>query len=217
MLLPHGFEGQGPEHSSARLERFLTLCAEDNMHVCNVTTPAQYFHVLRRQIKHATQKPLIIMTPKSLLRLSEAKSPKEDFVSGKFHEILDDNLIADISAIERIILTSGKVYYELVKFRKDNSINNSAIIRVEQYYPFNTESLKKILNSYPNVKKIIWVQEEPKNMGAWNFISQRIFDVISTGKKLYYAGRPESASPAAGSAKISSQQQKELVEQAFKI
>jgi multifunctional 2-oxoglutarate metabolism enzyme len=217
LLLPHGFEGQGPEHSSARLERFLTLCAEGNMHVCNVTTPAQYFHVLRRQIIHSTQKPLVIMTPKSLLRLPDAKSPKEDFVNGKFHEILDDNFITDKSRIDRIILTSGKVFYDLKKFRKDNNISGSAIIRVEQYYPFKTELLEKFLSSYPNVKKIIWVQEEPKNMGAWNFISQRIFDVISNGKKLYYAGRPESASPAVGSAKISAQQQKDLVEKAFKI
>lgn len=217
MLLPHGFEGQGPEHSSARLERFLTLCAEDNMHVCNVTTPAQYFHVLRRQIKHSTQKPLVIMTPKSLLRLPDAKSPREDFVSGKFHEIIDDNLITNKSGIDRIILTSGKVYYELLKFRKDSNINNSAIIRFEQYYPFKGELLGNIISSYPKEKKIIWVQEEPKNMGAWNFISQRIYEAISTDKKLYYAGRPESASPAVGSAKISAQQQKDLVEEAFKI
>ena len=157
------------------------------------------------------------MTPKSLLRLPDAKSPREDFVSGKFHEILDDNLISEKNKVDRIILTSGKVYYELVKFRKDNSINNSAIIRVEQYYPFKGELLEKIISSYPKVKKIIWVQEEPKNMGAWNFISQRIFEVLSSGKKLYYAGRPESASPAAGSARISAQQQKDLVEQAFNI
>jgi 2-oxoglutarate dehydrogenase E1 component len=210
LLLPHGFEGQGPEHSSARLERFLTLCAEENMNVCNVTTPAQYFHVLRRQIRHSTQKPLVIMTPKSLLRLPDAKSPREDFVNGKFHEILDDNLTFDKSGVDRIILTSGKVYYDLIKYRKENKISNAAIIRIEQYYPFKHDLLEKILISYKNSNKIIWVQEEPKNMGAWNFISQRIFDVISTGKKLYYAGRPESASPAVGSAKISAQQQKDF-------
>jgi len=187
------------------------------MHLCNVTTPAQYFHVLRRQIKHATQKPLVIMTPKSLLRLPEAKSPKKEFIKGKFHEILDDHFLTDKNQVQRVILTSGKVYYDLLKYRNENKIENAAIIRFEQYYPFKGEFLEKIISSYPKVKKIIWVQEEPKNMGAWNFISQRIFDVISTGKKLYYAGRPESASPAAGSAKISAQQQKDLVEQAFKI
>ncbi len=217
MLLPHGFEGQGPEHSSARLERFLTLCAEENMHVCNITTPAQYFHVLRRQIKHSTQKPLVIMTPKSLLRLPEAKSPKADFVNGKFHEILDDHLSTNKDKIEKIILTSGKVYYDLLKYRKENKIDDAALIRVEQYYPFKYDLLEKIFNGYKNTNKIIWVQEEPKNMGAWNFISQRIFDVVSANKKLTYVGRPESASPAVGSAKISAQQQKELVEQAFKI
>lgn len=217
MLLPHGFEGQGPEHSSARLERFLTLCAEENIYVCNVTTPAQYFHVLRRQIKHSTQKPLVIMTPKSLLRLPEAKSPREDFINGKFHEILDDSIITDKSVINRVILTSGKVFYELVKFRKENDIKNCAIIRVEQYYPLKHDLLDKILTGYKNLNKIIWVQEEPKNMGAWNFISQRTFDVIPTGKKLYYAGRPESASPAVGSAKVSAQQQRDLIEEAFKI
>lgn len=217
MLLPHGFEGQGPEHSSARLERFLTLCAEENMNVCNLTTPAQYFHVLRRQIKHAERKPLVVLTLKSLLRMPEAKSPKEEFIEGKFHEILDDLFISDKHQVQRIILTSGKVYYDLLKYRKENKIGDTAIIRVEQYYPFKYELLNKILSGYTSSKKIVWIQEEPKNMGAWNFISQRIFNVISTSKKLYYAGRPESASPAVGSAKISAQQQKDLVEHAFAI
>jgi multifunctional 2-oxoglutarate metabolism enzyme len=217
MLLPHGFEGQGPEHSSARLERFLTLCAEENMYVCNITTPAQYFHVLRRQIKHALQKPLVIMTPKSLLRLPEAKSPKDEFINGKFHEILDDHLIRSKGEIEKIILTSGKVYYDLLRYRKQNKIGDAVLIRIEQYYPFRYELLENIIGKYSNAKKIVWVQEEPKNMGAWNFISQRIFEVILTGKKLYYAGRAESASPAVGSAKIAAQQQKNLVEQAFMI
>jgi 2-oxoglutarate dehydrogenase E1 component len=217
MLLPHGFEGQGPEHSSARLERFLTLCAEENMNVCNLTTPAQYFHVLRRQIKHAERKPLIILTPKSLLRLPEAKSSKEEFLSGKFHEILDERSIHDKAKVERVILTSGKVYYDLLKHRRENKIENTAIVRIEQYYPFKVDLLDKILSSYQTSSKIVWVQEEPKNMGAWNFISQRIFEVISTGKKISYVGRPESASPAVGSAKISAQQQKELVDKAFKI
>lgn len=217
MLLPHGFEGQGPEHSSARLERFLTLCAEENMNVCNLTTPSQYFHVLRRQIKHTERKPLIILTPKSLLRLPEAKSPREDFISGKFHEILDDHLVTTKSKIETVILTSGKVYYDLLKYRKDHKVENAAIVRVEQYYPFKFDILEKIFAGYKNHNKVVWVQEEPKNMGAWNFISQRIFEVISSGRKLHYAGRPESASPAVGSAKIAAQQQKDLVEKAFKI
>ena len=157
------------------------------------------------------------MTPKSLLRLAEAKSPKEEFIGSKFHEMLDDNFVTNKNQVQRIILTSGKVYYDLVKYRKENKIGNAAIVRVEQYYPFKYDLLTKILSGYKNSDKIIWVQEEPKNMGAWNFISQRIFEVLSSGKKLYYAGRPESASPAAGSARISAQQQKDLVEQAFNI
>ncbi len=217
MLLPHGYEGQGPEHSSARLERFLILCAQDNMHVCNLTTPAQYFHALRRHIKHAIRKPLVILSPKSLLRLPEAKSPKEEFINGKFREILDDKSIDDKKSVEKIILTSGKVYYDLLKYRTEKKIANTPLIRIEQYYPFNFELFNKIISTYPNSKKIVWVQEEPKNMGAWSFISQRVFEVTSCQKKILYAGRPEGASPAVGSAKISEQQQKDLVEEAFKI
>lgn len=217
MLLPHGYEGQGPEHSSARLERFLILCAQDNMYVCNPTTPAQYFHALRRHIKHAIRKPMVILTPKSLLRLPEAKSPKEEFISGKFREILDDKSIDNKKSVEKIILTSGKVYYDLLKFRTEKKIADTPLIRIEQYYPFNFELFNKIISSYPNSKKIVWVQEEPKNMGAWSFMSQRVFEVISCQKKILYAGRAEGASPAVGSAKISAQQQKDLVEEAFKI
>lgn len=217
LLLPHGYEGQGPEHSSGRIERFLTLCAQDNMYVCNLTTPAQYFHALRRQIKHAIRKPLIILTPKSLLRLPEAKSSKEEFINGKFREILDDKTIENKKSVEKIILTSGKVYYDLLKHRVDKKISNTALVRIEQYYPFNFELFDKIIRSFPNADKLVWVQEEPKNMGAWSFISQRIFEVIFSQKKILYAGRPESASPAVGSAKISAQEQKELVEKAFII
>ncbi|MHB1688338.1 MAG: multifunctional oxoglutarate decarboxylase/oxoglutarate dehydrogenase thiamine pyrophosphate-binding subunit/dihydrolipoyllysine-residue succinyltransferase subunit [Ignavibacteriaceae bacterium] len=216
MLLPHGFEGQGPEHSSARLERYLTLCAEDNIQVCNPTTPAQYFHVLRRQIKQAIRKPLIIMTPKSLLRLPEAKSRKEDFINGKFHEVIDDENIAEKILVEKIILTSGKVYYDLIKFRAENKINNAAIVRIEQYYPYKSKAIKEIMTSYPNAKKVTWVQEEPKNMGAWNFLAPRFIEDLAEGQKLNYAGRPESASPAVGSAKKSGKQQVELITEAFK-
>ncbi|HUX60895.1 MAG TPA: multifunctional oxoglutarate decarboxylase/oxoglutarate dehydrogenase thiamine pyrophosphate-binding subunit/dihydrolipoyllysine-residue succinyltransferase subunit [Ignavibacteriaceae bacterium] len=216
MLLPHGFEGQGPEHSSARLERYLTLCAEDNIQVCNLTTPAQYFHVLRRQAKQAIGKPLIIMTPKSLLRLPEAKSKKEDFINGKFYEIIDDEKISNKDSVEKIIITSGKVYYDLIKFREANKISNSAVIRMEQYYPYKSKLIKGILASYKNVKRVTWVQEEPKNMGAWNFLASRLVEDLSEGQKLNYAGRPESASPAVGSAKKAAKQQAELVEEAFK-
>jgi len=214
LLLPHGYEGQGPEHSSARLERFLTLCAQDNIQVCNLSTPAQYFHVLRRQIKHAIMKPLIIMSPKSLLRHPDAKSFKHEFIDGKFCEIIDDNSV-NKKSVRNILLTSGKVYYDLLKFKAANKINDTAIIRIEQLYPFKFEKLKEILSSYENAVKVVWVQEEPQNMGAWNFIATKINYFLPDGKKLIYAGRPESASPAVGSSNVSAQQQKDLIETAF--
>lgn len=213
MLLPHGFEGQGPEHSSARLERFLILCAENNMYVTNVTSPAQYFHLLRRHIKHNLRKPLVVMTPKSLLRSSDAKSHKDEFTSGSFNEVIDDN-ISDKSKIEKLLFTTGKVYYDLVKYREKNNLDKVAIVRIEQIYPFETAKLQKIISEYKNSTKVVWVQEEPRNMGAWNFISSRLVELVD-GKKLLYSGRPESASPAVGSARISEKQQKDLVIQAF--
>jgi len=217
LLLPHGYEGQGPEHSSARLERFLILCAENNMQVCNITTPAQYFHVLRRQILAAVQKPLVIMTPKSLLRLPDAKSAKEEFLTGRFEEILDDTLIKNKDGISKIVLTSGKVYYDLLKFRVKNSITNTTIIRIEQFYPFNKQKLNEIISSYKNAERIIWVQEEPKNMGAWNFLSNRIMELVNEKHKLFCVSRPEGASPAVGSAKLSNKQQAKIIEETFSI
>jgi 2-oxoglutarate dehydrogenase E1 component len=215
MLLPHGFEGQGAEHSSARLERFLILCAQNNMQVCNPSTPAQYFHLLRRHIKQMMMKPLIIMTPKSLLRLPEARSTKDDFISGEFNEVIDDNTVTDKNTITQLILTSGKVYYDLIKYRTEKNVPGTAIIRLEQYYPYKAEKIRKILSSYMNAKDVVWVQEEPKNMGAWNFVVSRLLDDLAEGQRLRYAGRLESASPAAGSHKISLKQQDELVESAF--
>ena len=217
LLLPHGYEGQGPEHSSARLERFLILCAEDNMQVCNVTTPAQYFHLLRRQIKHAVRKPLVLMTPKSLLRLPEARSTKEEFINGKFQEIIDDNSIDRNQKVERVILSSGKVYYDLIKYRTANKIGNVPIVRVEQFYPYASRKFKEIFSKYAEAGKMVWVQEEPKNMGAWNFMSLRLIEDLTERQKLYYSGRPEGASPAVGSSKQSVQQQRALIEKAFKM
>ncbi len=216
LLLPHGYEGQGPEHSSARLERFLTLCAQDNMCVCNLTTPAQYFHLLRRHIKHAERKPLVIMTPKSLLRHPEAKSSKSDFINGHFHEVIDDGSVEKKKFIERIILTSGKVFYDLLKYRTDNNIDDTAIVRVEQFYPYKSDQIREILASYPNAKKVVWVQEEPQNMGAWNFLSRRLTNDLAKGQQLTFSARPECASPAYGSSKTSAEQQKILIEAAFK-
>jgi 2-oxoglutarate dehydrogenase E1 component len=217
MLLPHGFEGQGSEHSSARLERFLILCAQDNMQVCNPTTPAQYFHLLRRQIKLMMMKPLVIMTPKSLLRLPEAKSRKDEFINGWFKEVIDDNSITDRSLINNVIISSGKVYYDLIKYRAEHNITNAAIVRIEQLYPYVTGGLRKLLSSYLKAKRVIWVQEEPKNMGAWNYIAPKLVNDLAEGQRLSYSGRPESASPAVGSHKISSRQQTELVEGAFEL
>jgi 2-oxoglutarate dehydrogenase E1 component len=216
MLLPHGYEGQGPEHSSARLERFLILCAENNLQVCNVTTPAQYFHLLRRQIKKAVHTPLVIMTPKSLLRHPEAKSAKSEFINGKFNEVIDDPGIVDRNSIKKIVLTSGKVYYDLIKYRTDNNIEDVVIIRIEQYYPYPSKQLKRVLKNYSSVNKILWIQEEPKNMGAWNFLLPLIKNDVEGDLEITYVGRSQSASPAVGSLKISTQQQKELIKKAFK-
>jgi 2-oxoglutarate dehydrogenase E1 component len=187
------------------------------MQVCNVTTPAQYFHLLRRQIKHVVRKPLVLMTPKSLLRLPEARSAKQEFISGKFQEIIDDESINKNQKIERVILSSGKVYYDLVKYRSANNIQNVPIVRVEQFYPYNSRKFKEIFSKYSDSKKIVWVQEEPKNMGAWNFMSLRLFEDLAEGQKLYYSGRPEGASPAVGSSKQSVQQQRTLIEEAFRL
>ncbi len=215
MLLPHGQEGQGPEHSSARLERFLTLCAEDNMFVTNPTTPSQYFHLLRRQVRSRAEKPLVVMTPKSLLRLPAARSRKEDFTDNLFKEILDDS-IEDKSLINRILLTSGKIYYDLDKYREMNEIKDTAIVRVEQFYPYPSEKISEVLKSYSNAKQVYWVQEEPKNMGAWNFMYPRLADNLAKGQKLEYIGRAESPSPAAGSTRMFKKTQDEIIEKSYK-
>ncbi len=221
MLLPHGYEGQGPEHSSARLERYLQLCAEDNMQVVNCTTPANFFHVLRRQLKRNFRKPLIVMTPKSLLRHKLAVSDLAEFTTGThFKRIIPDNakLVKD-DKIRRVIITSGKVYYDLFEKRAAQNIDDIAIIRMEQYYPFPERELTNELKRYKNAE-IIWCQEEPKNMGAWTFVSPRIDDMLENmGRniRVRYIGRPEAASPAAGYLKIHEKEQKALVEQALTV
>ena len=216
MLLPHGYEGQGPEHSSARLERFLQLCAEDNMQVCNLTTPAQYFHVLRRQIHRGYRKPLVIMSPKSLLRSEDATSRVEDFTNSRFEEILDDSSIKDPKKVTRVIFCSGKVYYDLVRGREEaKQQETTAIVRLEQIYPLHGERLRAIAKRYPAVKRYVWCQEEPQNMGAWNFIAPRIAGFM--GSLIGYAGRPESASTAAGSSGKHKEQQASLITQAFEV
>jgi len=217
MLLPHGYEGMGPEHSSARLERFLQLCAENNMQVGNFTTPAQIFHALRRQKKRAFSKPYIIMTPKSLLSRAEAVSPKEDFLDGTcFQEILPDIKSFDApDKVERIVFCSGKVFYDLNQHRNEQEISNTAILRVEQLYPFNDAMLKALVSQFPNVSKYVWCQEEPQNMGAWTFIAPRLMNTL--GSHIRYAGRRSASSPATGAKATHKRGQMQLVEEAFNV
>lgn len=218
LLLPHGYEGQGPEHSSARLERFLQLCAGGNMQVCNFSTPAQYFHALRRQIHRSTRKPLVVMTPKSLLRHPRCVSKLDDMAADThFREVLDDeHLSGSPDRVARLIFCTGKVYYDLLEFREKNKIKNAAIIRVEQLYPLNYEMLKEIVARYPRAqKKWIWCQEEPRNMGAFYYIRPRLEEL--SNHKLRYAGRERSSSPAAGSKAIHVLEQEKLVEDAFSV
>src|SRR3984893_5738040 len=215
LLLPHGYEGQGPEHSSGRLERFLQLCAEDNIQVCNLTTAAQYFHVLRRQMKRDFIKPLVIMTPKSLLRADFASSPAEEFLKGRFEEILGAPEVGSPGKTKRVILCSGKVYYDLLNYRADKKIDNAALIRVEQLYPRAEWKLKALVKPYPNTAKLIWCQEESQNMGAWTFMEPRLRKMF--GREIAYAGRDPSASPAVGSLARHKREQAALIADAFKI
>jgi len=213
LLLPHGWEGLGPEHSSARLERFLQLCAEDNMQVCNLTTPAQYFHLLRRQAKEAYRKPLILMTPKSLLRHPMAVSTLDELVSDRFQPVLKDP--EPKTGAEEIIFCSGKIYYQLLQRRNELKQSNKAILRLEQFYPFPEKQIKTTLNPYKKVKKFIWVQEEPENMGGWFFVRDRLEKI--TGQKMYYVGRKFSASPATGFPAIYKKQQEAISNEALGI
>jgi len=215
LLLPHGYEGQGPEHSSARLERFLQLCGEDNLQVCNLTTPAQYFHVLRRQMKRPFRKPLVLMTPKSMLRLEAAGSKLEDFTGDHFHEILHAPLLDKPEKIKRLIFSSGKVYYDLLKYRDENQIASAGFIRVEQLYPLDEAQLTAAVKQYPNARTFVWCQEESQNMGAWGHINWQLRKIC--GSAPWYAGRAASASPAVGSLGIHKREQKLIVEDAFTL
>lgn len=210
LLLPHGWEGMGPEHSSARLERFLQLCAGDNIQVCNLTTPAQYFHRLRRQVKSGFRKPLIIMAPKSLLRHPLAVSDLGDMVSGFFQEVLDDP--DKLKAPGRILFCSGKIYYELLQRRRELKKLDTAIVRLEQLYPFPEKQLKNVIKKYRKAKQYFWVQEEPQNMGAWFFMRSRLARLI--GKHINYIGRNASSSPATGFPHIYKREQAAIIEEA---
>ena len=210
MLLPHGYEGQGPEHSSARPERYLQLCAENNMQVCNLTTPAQLFHCLRRQMKQEHKRPLVIFTPKSLLRHKLAVSKLKEFTSGHFQEILPDP--SPPKTVRKLILCAGKIYYDLIEKRELEGIDDATIVRVEQFYPFNEALLQQVCGQYPNAR-VTWCQEEPRNMGGWTFMAPIIGEVL--GHRPIYAGRAPAASPATGSLALHRLEQRDLLEVAF--
>jgi 2-oxoglutarate dehydrogenase E1 component len=211
LLLPHGFEGQGPEHSSARPERFLQLCADENMQICYPTTPAQYFHLLRRQMHRKVRKPLVILTPKSLLRNSLAVSRTDELTDGGFQEVLDD--LEETEAVQNVIFCSGKIYYELIQKRDALKRPDVAIVRIEQYYPFPEERLQQVVLRYSQAGTWKWVQEEPENMGAWRFVRQRLEDIIL--QPLTYVGRRPSSSPATGFPKIYRRDQDAILERAI--
>ncbi len=214
MLLPHGYEGQGPEHSSARLERYLQLCAENNLQVCYPTTPAQYFHLLRRQVRQEIVRPLIVMTPKSLLRLPAASSTVEELTSGGFQPVIDDKRVKDKSKVKRVVVCSGKVFYDLETGRADADDDRVAIVRLEQFYPFPAEKLKEVFASYPNATQVYWTQEEPQNMGGWTFVENRL-EEIRGEKSVRYVGRDASASPATGSYAIHNLEQEKIVSESL--
>jgi 2-oxoglutarate dehydrogenase E1 component len=213
LLLPHGYEGQGPEHSSARLERFLQLCAEDNIQVANLTTPAQLFHILRRQTKRDFRKPLIIMSPKSLLRHPAVVSPLEAFTEGSFQEIIGDPV--EPAKADRVILCSGKVYYDLCEYREKEKIENTAIVRIEQLYPLHRDRLASLADGYRRDARLIWCQEEPQNMGAWTYIAPQLEEIF--GRKAVYAGRPAASSPAVGLLALHRMQLAEFLRNAFTL
>ncbi len=221
LLLPHGYEGQGPEHSSARIERFLQLCADHNLQVCNCSTPAQYFHLLRRQMyggpdRRGMRKPLIVFTPKRMLRHPRAVSPMDAFTSGRFEEVVPESAPLDAGRVRRVLLCSGQIYYDLLNAREQRKVEDVAIVRLEQLYPLPEAELKEAINRYPAIAEVVWVQEEPRNMGAWLYLQDAFGSTLEASRgKLRYLGRAESASPAAGSLKRHAQEQNDYLEAAF--
>jgi 2-oxoglutarate dehydrogenase E1 component len=217
MFLPHGYEGQGPEHSSARLERFMQLCSNDNMQVCIPSTPAQMFHMIRRQILMDTRKPLIVMTPKSLLRNKASTSTLDELASGSFRLLIDDTLVTDKQQIKRVVLCSGKVYYDLVEALAITKQQDIAVVRVEQLYPIPHEELSCVFDSYPADCEVAWCQEEPQNQGAWYQSMHNLLAHMQDEQTLYYTGRPSSASPAVGYYSVHVEEQMALVKDAITI
>jgi 2-oxoglutarate dehydrogenase E1 component len=215
MLLPHGFEGQGPEHSSARLERYLQLCAEHNIQVCNPTTPAQIFHLLRRQLIRPYRKPLIVMSPKSLLRHKLAVSTLEDLTNGQFQPIIGEQDDINPKKVTRLVLCAGKVYYDLLEARRQDDLKHVAIARIEQLYPFPDELFKAEIAKYVHLEDFIWCQEEPKNQGAWYHSKHHFTDNLQAHISVTYAGREASAAPAVGKFHVHIEQQKAVVQSAL--
>ena len=216
MMLPHGYEGQGPEHSSARLERYLQLCADYNMQVVVPSTPAQMFHLLRRQMIRFYRKPLIIMSPKSMLRHKESVSSLEQLAKGGFQCIIPEAEELDPKQIRRIIFCSGKVYYDLLAERRARKTRDMALVRIEQLYPFPHEDFKAVIARYPEAKEVLWAQEEPGNQGAWHRIQHYLLRHLRSGMHLDYALRPSSAAPAAGYLAVHQEQQKAVIAAAFR-
>jgi 2-oxoglutarate dehydrogenase E1 component len=215
LLLPHGYEGQGPEHSSARLERFLQLCADGNLVVAYPSTPAQYFHILRRQAKSESRRPLVLMQPKSLLRLPVAASKLADLTSGRFASVIDDATIGDRrDEVQRLVFCTGKVYYDLIAKERPSNV---AVARVEELYPWPAEQISRLVDSYRNLVEVAWVQEEPKNMGAWSYVAPRLRACTGNAMLIRYVGRPERASPAEGYLSSHQEEQARIVADALEV
>jgi 2-oxoglutarate dehydrogenase E1 component len=216
MLLPHGYVGQGPEHSSGRIERYLQLCSDYNIQVCIPSNASQIFHLLRRQMLRPYRKPLVVFTPKSLLRSKDATSPLSDFTDGYFMPVIPETDQMDNAGVQRIIACSGKVYYDLIKSRRERGIDTMAIIRIEQLYPFPHDEFAAQIKAYPNATEVVWCQEEPGNQGAWHRIQHYLLRHMRKGMRLGYALRPSSASPAAGYLATHNEQQKAVMDAAFR-
>jgi 2-oxoglutarate dehydrogenase E1 component len=215
LFLPHGYEGQGPEHSSARLERFLQLCAEMNMQVCVPSTPAQMFHMLRRQMLRTLRKPLIVMTPKSLLRHDMSVSSLEELSRGSFQNVIDEVEELEPAKVRRIVFSSGKVYFDLLKARRAAAQADVALVRLEQIYPFPIEEYEAVLRRYPNAREVVWCQEEPQNQGAWYQIRHQLDRPLAGKRELLYAGRAPAAAPATGISKFHDAEQAALIKAAL--
>jgi 2-oxoglutarate dehydrogenase E1 component len=215
VFLPHGYEGQGPEHSSGRLERYLQLCAENNQQVCVPSTPAQMFHMLRRQMKRSARLPLIVMTPKSLLRHPLSVSSLDDLTKGQFQPVIQEVEKLDPKNVKRIVFCSGKVYFDLVQAREKQKLNNVALVRIEQLYPFPREGYEEALKQFPEATEVLWCQEEPENQGAWYQIKHRLSVYLQPQHRLMYSTRKGAATTAVGYLKVHQKQQEDVVNEAL--